>query len=166
MRKLGFIVSGFWIVLGIIAFGLNMNNQLTYLDFLTDVHSFAYFIPLGGAILYAVLLSFRSKVIKLVSTIGIIWCGVMFWTFVYIVTPKTTAIPNSSIVVKDSSFLFDGKLRFYEVKGFFIKPVFSCAYEEDHKVCRYNIVDDQIVIEYGVYGEPFKYEYIPITEAD
>lgn len=166
MRKLGFIVSGFWIVLGIIAFGLNMNNQLTYLDFLTDVPSFAYFIPLGGAILYAVLLSYNSKIVRIISTVFIIWCGLLFWTFVYIVTPKTTVISNSSIVVKDSSFLFDGTLRFYEVKGFFIKPIFTCYYHEDRSVCRYSIVDDQIVIEYGVYGEPLKYEYIPILEGN
>ena len=158
------IIAGSLILMGLISFSLNRLGILTLLDGLSQFNSYVYLIPLGGAIIYFIVVLSGQWLIKILMTIFTLIAAYVFFIVVLFESPNKTILPDAGIVVESRQFIFAGVDRFYLRQGLFYHEVFSCDTGED-AYCSYEITNDSLIITHGYYGGEEHIKIIPIKET-
>lgn len=151
------------VVVGIISFILNRFGILTLLDGLFVINSYVYLIPIGGFMIYLIIVISAQWSIKILMSVFVIIAGYVFFIVVLFETPTKVMHQDAGIIVESRSFIFSGTTRFYQRNGLFYGEVFTCETGED-AYCNYAFVEGELVITYGSYGAAEQTHIIPLKE--
>lgn len=165
MRIKPWVILGMvFILFGIFSFVLNRFGILTVLDVIAPFNSYVYWIPLGGAIFFVIIFFSGNLLIKVLITLFTLICAYVFIFIVFFEDKDHSLIANNQFIIEDHTLFFSGDRRVYIRNTLFYVEIFHCQYGDDY-YCHYEIIDDQLIIEYGHYNQvqPF-IKIIPLKE--
>jgi ABC-type antimicrobial peptide transport system permease subunit len=139
------------LVVGILSFILNRFGILTLLDGLFVINSYVYLIPMGGFMIYLVIVLSGQWFIKVLMSLFVIIAFFVFFIVVIFETPTKVMHHEVGIIVESRSFFFSGTDRFYQRNDLFYSEVFTCETGEE-AYCNYIITEESLIITYGYYG--------------
>lgn len=144
-------IASTFLVVGILSFILNRFGILTLLDGLFVINSYVYLIPIGGFMIYLVIVLSAQWFIKVLMSLFVLIAGFVFFIVVVFETPTKVMHHEEGIIVESRSFFFSGTDRIYQRNGLFYSEVFTCETGEE-AFCHYTFTEDSLIITFGYYG--------------